>query len=220
MIDGARLAPASGGKAKSLVVFIHGYGADGNDLIGLGREWAAALPDTAFASPHAPNPCAQSPMGREWFPLTMRDPHEYARGVEAARPVLDAFLDQELSRLGLDDSRLALVGFSQGTMLALHCGPKRGGTIAGILGYSGLLADPAALAAGETRRPPVLLVHGNQDGVIPVAALFGAVQGLAAAGIPVEWHVSEGTPHGIAPDGMALGGTFLHRILLPPVAAA
>ncbi len=220
MIDGARLAPASGGKAKSLVVFIHGYGADSNDLIGLGREWAAALPDTAFASPHAPNPCAQSPMGREWFPLTMRDPHEYARGVEAARPVLDAFLDQELSRLGLDDSRLALVGFSQGTMLALHCGPKRGGTIAGILGYSGLLADPAALAAGETRRPPVLLVHGNQDGVIPVAALFGAVQGLAAAGIPVEWHVSEGTPHGIAPDGMALGGTFLHRILLPPVAAA
>jgi phospholipase/carboxylesterase len=218
MIDGARLPPASGGKAKSLVVFIHGYGADGNDLIGLGREWAGALPDTAFASPHAPNPCAQSPMGREWFPLTMRDPHEYARGVEAARPVLDAFLDQELSRLGLDDSRLALVGFSQGTMLALHCGPRRAGTIAGILGYSGLLADPAALTAGETRRPPVLLVHGDQDGVIPVAALFGAVQGLAAAGIPVEWHISEGAPHGIAPDGLALGAGFLRRVLLPAVA--
>jgi len=218
MIDAARLAPASGGKAKSLVVLIHGYGADGNDLIGLGREWARALPDTAFVSPHAPDPCAQSPMGREWFPLTMRDPHEYARGVERARPALDAFLDRELSSLGLDDSRLALVGFSQGTMMALHCGPKRTGTIAGILGYSGLLADPASLASAETRRPPVLLVHGDQDGVIPVAALFGAVQGLAAAEIPVEWHVSEGTPHGIAPDGMALGGTFLRRILLPSVA--
>ena len=220
MIDGARLAPASGGKAKSLVVLIHGYGADGNDLIGLGRDWARALPDTAFVSPHAPAPCAQSPRGREWFPLTMRDPHEYARGVEHARPALDAFLDRELANLGLDDSRLVLVGFSQGTMMALHCGPKRAGTIAGILGYSGLLADPASLAAGETRRPPVLLVHGDQDGVIPVAALFGAVQGLAAAEIPVEWHVSEGAPHGIAPDGVALGGAFLRRVMYPPRASS
>lgn len=215
MIDGPRLPPASGGKAKNLVVLLHGYGADGNDLIGLGREWASLLPDTAFVSPHAPEPCGQAPMGRQWFPLTMRDPHEYARGVARARPALDAFLDRELAALGLEDSDLALVGFSQGTMMALHCGPQRSGTIAGIVGYSGLLADPRSLASGEPRRPPVLLVHGDSDDLIPVAALFGAAQGLAAAGIPVEWHVSAGTPHGIAPDGLALGGAFLRRVLSP-----
>ena len=216
MIDGPRLAPASGGTAKSLVVFLHGYGADGNDLIGLGREWAGLLPDTAFVSPHAPTPCAQSPAGREWFPLTMRDPHEYARGVEQARPALDAFLDRELEALGLDDAALALTGFSQGTMMALHCGPQRPGQIAGIVGYSGLLADPKSLASGDFRHPPALLVHGDSDGVIPVAALFGAAQGLAAAGIPVEWHISAATPHGIAPDGLALGGAFLRRALSGP----
>ncbi len=125
MIDGPRIAPAGGGAAKSLVVFLHGYGADGNDLIGLGREWAPALPATAFVSPHAPEPCQGAPMGRQWFPLTMRDPQEFVRGVANARPALDTFLDAELQRHGLDESACALVGFSQGTMMALHVGPQR-----------------------------------------------------------------------------------------------
>ena len=219
MIDGPRMPPASGGNPKGLVVFLHGYGADGNDLIGIGREWARLLPSTAFVSPHAPELVPGTPMGRQWFPLTMRDPQEFARGVRAARPVLDAFLDAELQRHKLDESVCALVGFSQGTMLALHAGLLRTRRLAGILGYSGLLADPAALVAGPVQTPPVLLIHGDRDDMIPVAAIFYAAQGLAAAEIPVEWHVSEGTPHGIAPDGVALGGTFLRRILLPPVAS-
>ncbi len=213
MIDGPRLPPASGGRPKSLVVFLHGYGADGNDLIGLGREWANALPGTAFVSPHAAQACAGAPMGRQWFPLTMRDPHEFARGVAAARPALDAFLDAELRRHALDESACALVGFSQGTMLALHAGPQRRRGLAGILGYSGLLADPAALQADAARRPPVLLIHGDMDDLIPVAAVFSAAQGLAAAGIPVEWHISPGVPHGIGPDGLELGLAFLKRVL-------
>lgn len=213
MIDGPRLSPAAGGTPKSLVVFLHGYGADGNDLIGLGRGWARALPTTAFVSPNAPELCAGAPMGRQWFALTMRDPQEFARGVAKARPALDQFLDAELLRHGLDETACALVGFSQGTMLALHVGPQRRRRLAGILGYSGLLADPNALRGDAVQKPPVFLVHGDRDDLIPVQALFGAAQGLAAAEVPVEWHISPGVPHGIGPDGMELGLAFLRRIL-------
>ena len=213
MLDGPRVPPASGQKAKSLVVFLHGYGADGNDLIGIGREWARELPFTAFVSPHASQPCAGAPMGRQWFALTMRDPTEFSRGAATARPALDVFLDQELARHGLDESACALVGFSQGTMMALHAGPQRKRRLAGILGYSGLLADPRALKAGAVQKPPVMLIHGDRDDLIPVAALFAAAQGLAAAEIPVEWHISSGVPHGIGPDGIELGLKFLKRVL-------
>jgi phospholipase/carboxylesterase len=213
MPDSPRLPAASGGQPTSLVIFLHGYGADGNDLLGLGKEWSRDLPRTAFASPHAPQPCAGTPMGRQWFALTMRDPHEYARGVAAARPALDAILDAELARYGLDESACALVGFSQGTMMALHVGPQRRRPLAGILGYSGLLADPKALADASASKPPVLLIHGDRDEVIPVAAVFSAAQGLAAAEIPVEWHISSGIPHGIGPDGLELGLAFLRRVL-------
>jgi len=213
MLDGPRLLPASGGAPKSLVVFLHGYGADGNDLIGIGREWARALRHTAFVSPHAPEPCGGAPMGRQWFPLTMQDPRELPRGVARARPALDVFLDAELARHRLDETATALVGFSQGTMLALHVGPQRPRRLAGILGYSGLLADPQALVTGARQKPPVLLIHGDADDLIPVAAIFSAAQGLAAAEIPVEWHVSPGIPHGIGPDGLDIGLRFLKRVL-------
>ena len=213
MIDGPRIAPAGGGAPRSLVVFPHGYGADGNDLIGLGREWAPGLPHTAFVSPNAPQPCAGAPMGRQWFPLTMRDPQEFARGVANARPAVDTFLDAELQRYRLDESASALVGFSQGTMMALHVGPQRKRPLAGILGYSGLLADPEALKRAPIQKPPVFLIHGDGDDLIPVAALFSAAAGLAEAEIPVEWHVSQGIPHGIGPDGLELGLAFLKRVL-------
>ncbi len=123
-IDGPRVK-AKSGQAKQLVVFLHGYGADGNDLIEIGRQWRQILPDADFVAPHAPERCAMSPSGRQWFPLTMRDPNERWDGALAARPTIDAFLDAELASRGLDDSALALVGFSQGTMLGLHVGLRR-----------------------------------------------------------------------------------------------
>jgi phospholipase/carboxylesterase len=213
MIDGPRIAPAAGGNPRSLVVFLHGYGADGNDLIGIGREWSRALPSTAFVSPNAPELCPGTPMGRQWFPLTMRDPSEFARGVARARPALDSFLDAELKRNDLDETDCALVGFSQGTMMALHVGPQRQKRLAGILGFSGLLADPVALKNDTAQKPPILLIHGDRDDLIPVAALFQAAQGLAAAENTVEWHISSGLPHGIGPDGIELGLAFLKRLL-------
>ena len=218
-LDGPRLPPRSG-KAKQLVVLLHGYGADGNDLIEIGRAWQTLLPDAAFVSPHAPRPCGQAPMGREWFPLTFRDPGERWAGVNMAAPVLNAFLDAELARHKLPPSALALVGFSQGTMMALHVGLRRATAPAAIVGYSGLLvlpenADPETFAAEIKARPPVLLVHGDQDDLIPPQALFQATQGLAAIGVPVEWHLSTGVGHGIDGEGLRHGGEFLARPLTP-----
>jgi phospholipase/carboxylesterase len=216
-LDGPRIAPRSG-LAKQLVVFLHGYGADGNDLIDIGRAWQGLLPDAAFVSPHAPRPCGQAPTGREWFPLTFRDPGERWAGVTMAAPGLESFLDAELARLSLPPSALALVGFSQGTMMALHVGLRRPVSPAAIVGYSGMLAmpedlEPASFAAQIKSRPPVLLVHGDQDPLIPVQALFHAAQSLAALEVPAEWHISPGTGHGIDQEGLRQGGEFLARQL-------
>ena len=216
-LNGPRVAPRSG-TAKQLVVFLHGYGADGNDLIDIGRAWAGLLPNAAFVSPHAPRPCGQAPMGREWFPLTFRDPGERWEGVNSAAPVLESFLDAELQRQNLPPSALALVGFSQGTMMALHVGLRRQVPPAAIVGYSGMLAlpeniDPASFVAEIKSRPPVLLVHGDQDPLIPVQALFEAAQNLAALEVPAEWHISHGIGHGIDQEGLRQGGEFLaHRL--------
>jgi phospholipase/carboxylesterase len=155
-------------------------------------------------------------MGRQWFPLTFRDPHERWRGVTKAGPGLDAFLDQELARHGLPASKLALVGFSQGTMLALHVGLRRKVAPAAIVGFSGLLVieegkGPDSLKGAVASKPPILLVHGDRDDLIPVDALFLSTDGLAAAEVPVEWHLSRGVAHGIDGEGLRHGGLFLVR---------
>jgi phospholipase/carboxylesterase len=213
-LDGPRLTPRSG-RARQLVIILHGYGADGNDLIEIGKVWQSVLPDAAFVAPHAPEPCEQAPSMRQWFPLTFRDPNERWVGVNRARPVLEHFIDAELSRVGLPPSALALVGFSQGTMMALHAGLRRATTPAAIVGYSGLLVLPPeegdldAFAAEISARPPVLLIHGDEDNVVPPQALFQATDVLPALGIPVQWHMSAGVGHSIDPEGLRHGGEFL-----------
>ena len=214
-LDGPRLEPRTGA-ARRLVVFLHGYGADGNDLIELGRVWQPFLPDAAFVSPHAPEPCAGAPIGRQWFALTFRDPEERWKGVNAAAPILNRFLDAELGRRSLPASALALVGFSQGTMMALHVGLRRAPAPAAIVGYSGLFvlpngAGPEAVVADVLARPPVLLIHGDRDELIPVQALFQATQALAALEVPTEWHISPGIGHGIDQEGLRHGVEFLAR---------
>lgn len=211
-LDGPRLLPQSRA-AEQLVVFLHGYGANGNDLIAIGKEWRNLLPGAAFVAPNAPEPCPQAPGGCQWFRLTMRDTTERWSGVNKAHPALNAFLDSELARHRLDNSKLALVGFSQGTMLALHTGLRRGRATAAILGYSGALVVPDGqdLAAHVPARaaPPILLVHGSEDDVIPAGALFLSAEKLAQAGIPCQWHFALGLGHGIDNQGLMHGGMFL-----------
>jgi phospholipase/carboxylesterase len=213
-LDGPRIEPRSRGPARQLVVFLHGYGADGNDLIEIGRVWQGLLPHAAFVSPHAPRPCGQAPVGREWFPLTFREANERWQGVNAAAPVLDRFLDLELKRRNLPPTALALVGFSQGTMMALHVGLRRAVPPLAIVGYSGIFvlpdgAQPDIVKADIRARPPILLLHGSEDDLIPAQALFLAARDLVALGLPVEWHMSYGMGHGIDQDGLRLGGEFL-----------
>lgn len=217
-LDGPRLAPAAGGAPKQLVVFLHGYGADGNDLIALGKEWAPLLPNTAFVSPHAPEPCGMAPMGRQWFDLSMGDMSIIAEGVKRASPALESFLDTELERQGLTSESLALVGFSQGTMMALSVGLTRPTSPAAIVGYSGALATVEALPpAGQG--PAILLVHGDMDEVIPIDAMIMAREVLGQAGLSVQWHVSRGIGHGIDGDGLRLGGDFLKQAFAGTITA-
>ncbi len=216
-LDGPRLAPKSG-TTRQLVVFVHGYGADGNDLINIGDDWRDALPDAAFVSPHAPRPCGQAPMGREWFPLTFRNPDERWNGVNMAAPGLDAFLDAELARHRLTPSALALVGFSQGTMLSLHVGLRRAQPLAAIVGYSGMLilkgdSDVEGYKGQIRSVPPIWLAHGDRDDLIPVQALFHSTNALAAMEVPTEWHVEAGFSHEIGPEALRQGGDFLARRL-------
>lgn len=211
-LDGPRLPPKSG-RARSLVVFLHGYGADGNDLIDLGQSWAELLPDAAFVSPHAPEPCGMAPTGRQWWPLTMRDPGERWRGCQQAGPDLEAFLEQELARTGVPPHRLALVGFSQGAMMALHVGLRRAVMPGAIIAFSGHLVGPEHLKSEARGKPPILLVHGDRDEIIPVDALFDAMDHLGKAEIPCQWHLSVGTAHGIDAGGLHHGGLFLAQSL-------
>jgi len=207
-LSGPRMPPAAGGPARQLVVLLHGWGADGDDLIGLALHWGRLLPEAVFVSPHAPYPCDVG-FGRQWFSLADRSPAMIEAGIRAVAPVLDTFIDAELARAGLGAERLALVGFSQGTMMSLFLAPRRAPAAAAVLGYSGALRGAERLAMETVSRPPVMLIHGSADEVVPAGALAEAEAGLLAAGFAVSTHLRPGLGHGIDEEGLALGGRFL-----------
>ncbi|NQU59924.1 MAG: prolyl oligopeptidase family serine peptidase [Rhodospirillales bacterium] len=211
-LNGPMLAPASGGAAKQLVILAHGVGSDGDDLIGLAPYFQKALPDALFVSPNAPYPFDMAPQGHQWFSLQDASAPARLAGTQTAAPILDAFIDAKLAETGLAEDKLALIGFSQGTMMALHVGLRRAKALAGILGYSGMLVGPELLADSIQSRPPVLLVHGDADDVLPVEALGQAVAGLQAAGVFVKHHTCPGLGHGLDDDGIRLGMEFLGEI--------
>lgn len=208
-LSGAMYPPASGGKPKGVVVLLHGLGADGEDLINLALHWAPHLPDVEFIAPDAPEPCDMSPMGYQWFSLQDRSPPALIAGAERAAPVLHGFIDQLLEQRGIDESRLALVGFSQGTMMSLYVGLQRKKPLAGIVGFSGaLIADEPYLEA-VSAKPPVLLIHGEADPVVPFQAMDGAKSVLEQLGVPVAVIARPGLGHSIDETGLSAGGRFL-----------
>ena len=215
-LNSERRGPASGGKPRSAVVFVHGYGADGADLLGLADPLGPHLPDTVFFSPDAPERCTGNPFGFQWFPIPWLDgsSEEAAlAGLAQASEDLNAFLDGVLADEGLAPEALALVGFSQGTMISLHITPRRAASLAGLVGFSGRLMQPERLEAETVSRLPVLLVHGDQDEVVPLDSLPQAADALVAAGFETYSHISKGTGHGIAHDGLSLALSFLREKL-------
>ena len=216
-LDGPR-HPARSGDATSLVILLHGYGADGADLIGLAEPVSEYLPRTVFRAPNAPEPCRVNPAGRQWFPISQIDgaPEDEMRaGYVRAAETLDAWLPRAMAEEGVGPERTCLVGFSQGTMMALSVGPRRSPGLAGIVGFSGRVIDPDGLGLAASR-PPVLLVHGDRDEVVPHAAMEEARAALAEAGFPVSTFTSTGMGHGIAPDGLGLAvGVLADKLGIP-----
>ena len=212
--SGRRGAPS--GKTKSLVIVLHGYGADGNDLLGLADPLQPHMPNTTFIAPDAPNRCSGNPMGYEWFPIPWMDGSseaDAAAGMAASVQDLNAFIDSKMQQEGVGPGETILMGFSQGTMMSLHVAPRRAEAFAGVVGFSGRLLQPELLASETISRPPVLLVHGDQDPVVPFASLQLAADALVAAKFEVYSHVSKGTAHGIAPDGLGVALQFMAQKL-------
>lgn len=212
-LDGPRLAPLSGSTPNALVILIHGYGSNGDDLISLARVIQPTLRNAAFVAPNAPSPLGGMAAAYQWWPIETFSMAERATGAASAAHGLDAFIAAELENAGLASNRLLLVGFSQGTMMALHVGLRRSEPVAGIIGISGMLVAPDSLEADIRSRPPVLLIHGTEDNVVPFRSMDLASTALASVGVPVETHVSRGIGHSVGQDGLTAATSFALRVL-------
>jgi len=209
MLNEHSLPPLSGGKPRHAVILVHGLGDSGAGLIGLGEVWRQALPDTEFLAPDAPFPCDMAPFGYQWFSLQNRSPAAMLANVREASPILDAYIDEVQASRALPAGRVALVGFSQGTMLSLYAALRRQTALAGVVGYSGTLVGGEALSHELTSSPPVLLVHGMLDEVVPFPAMAQAERGLRQAGVQVVTHACPNLGHSIDDAGLDIGLAFL-----------
>ena len=212
-LSGPMLAPQSGGLPRQVVVLLHGYGSDGQDLIALGQHWRPLLPEALFVAPNAPDACPDNPMGYQWFPLRLDRTISRVEGAPAAREAIAGLLDELWAQTGLGPAETVLVGFSQGAMMSLHVAVRRPVEIAGVVAISGRLLRPELLAAEAVVKPPVLLIPGDRDPVVPFSDMGKAGDALVGAGVPTYAHVMKGTGHGIAPDGLGVALQFLKERL-------
>ena len=210
-LTGPEFGPADGGEIAQLVILCHGLGADGNDLIGLAPYFAQVVPNAKFLSPNAPFTCDMAAYGYQWFSLQERTEEAMLAGAQMAHPILDAFIDHQLETHNLTEDKLVLIGFSQGTMMSLFTAPRRKQAVAGVVGYSGRLIGKD-LAASETRcHPPMVMINGDQDELVPPDVQPIAVEALSAAGIEIEGHIRPGLGHSIDEEGIRIAQDFLRR---------
>lgn len=213
-LSGPMLPPASGGLPRQAVVLLHGYGSDGNDLIGLAPHWQGVLPDAVFISPNGPDACRQLPSGFQWFDISFEGDRLAKRqqGVVGARAVLVEFLEDLWSQSDITPANTLLVGFSQGAMMALHVGLSMDKPLMGIIGFSGAFLPPDGFGTASLSKTPVCLIHGDMDQVVEPSHSADAETALTDAGYDVTHHVSRGVAHGIAPDGLDFATAFIERV--------
>ena len=209
MISGPVIEPSSGNSPKQMIIFVHGYGADGNDLIGLANYFQSTLPEAIFLSPHAPEACSMNPSGYQWFDLTSTDPAVLWSKILVAADHLNEFIDSKLLEYNIAEENLALIGFSQGTMMSLHVSLRRKNTMAAVLGYSGRLIGADLLKDDLISKPSIYLIHGDQDPMVPYQESLTAEKVLKEYSIDIKTHISEHTQHSIAEDGLRIGVDFL-----------
>jgi phospholipase/carboxylesterase len=208
-LNGPLLPPRSGRPATQAVILLHGYGADGSDLISLGQHWGQLLPDAMFIAPNAPEPCAGSPFGFQWFALNVDRIAGRIEGAKTAAPILKEFLADLWAQTGIAPAQTILAGFSQGAMMALHVGTSLAEELAGIIAFSGAFVPADGFAEGKFAKPPVTLIHGELDQVVDADLSRQAATELSASGFEVSLHISANTAHGIAPDGLDFATSFL-----------
>jgi len=211
-LSGPEFGPAAGSYIEQLVILCHGLGADGNDLIGLAPYYAQVLPNAKFISPNAPFPCDMAPYGYQWFSLQERSEEAMLAGAQMARPILDAFIDRQMENHGLAEDKLALIGFSQGTMMSLFTAPRREKPVAGVVGYSGRLIGKDLIADEIRCHPPMVMINGDRDELVPAEVQPIAVETLSAAGIEIEGHIRPGLGHSIDEEGIRIAQNFLQKI--------
>ena len=208
-LSGPMLPPKSGNAATQLMVLLHGYGADGADLMGLGYHWRDLFPSTVFVSPNAPWPCGRNPSGYEWFPLLEDKIGGRITGAAVARPIIVNFLIDLWAQTGLTARDTILCGFSQGAMMALHVGTSLDQPLKAVVAFSGALIPPEGFGEPQYARPPMAVIHGERDQVVEPNLSISAAHTLEAAGFGVSLHISKGSGHGIAPDGLDFATAFL-----------
>jgi len=205
--------PKSGKKAKSLVILLHGLGADADDLYGIIPEFDKHLPDTHFISVNAPYPCDMMPFGRQWFSMTTWTESAILEGLKTVEPILNNYIEEQKSRFSIEDKDIALLGFSQGSILSIHTALRRKTTLAGVLAYSGMIIAPQTLKTELQSKTPICMVHGTFDFVVPFAQFNSSVEALETYHIPHEAHPINGLAHGIDPQGINIGVNFLKKQL-------
>ena len=208
-LNGPLLPPRSDRPATQAVILLHGYGADGSDLISLGQHWGQLLPDAMFIAPNAPEPCSGSPFGFQWFPLNVDRIAGRIEGAKNAAPILREFLTDLWAQTGIAPRNTILAGFSQGAMMSLHVGTSLDEELAGIVAFSGAFVAADGFAEGKFAKPPVTLIHGELDQVVDPNLSRQAATELSASGVEVSLHISPNTAHGIAPDGLDFATSFL-----------
>ena len=208
-LEGPIVEPQTGEKPEQLIIFCHGYGADGNDLIGLSSYFQNVLPNAIFMSPNAPQKCDLNPLGYQWFDFQSGDPVLIWKGVLEAASILNSFIDEQLEKYNLSDDNLALIGFSQGTMMSLHVGLRRKKPMRALIGFSGKLIGEELLKDDLVSKPPIYLIHGEQDPMVPHQETINAADVLQRHDVEVQKHISPNTPHSIAEDGLKIAIDFL-----------